>query len=152
MSQQTGMPANYVRCTAAEGSCPLRETCLRSKVHREANYDSEGEYYGLTVVNLWKESIKPLTTECKAYRKAEPKQFAQGFTRLFDAVPKGVYSTVQSQVEHVFSNRLYYFQCKKGTRLTSPEEQRRIARIFEKNGVTAAPEYDKMVEVYDYSE
>jgi len=142
------MPQGFMRCTAAEGSCPLRESCLRSKVHREANYHSENEDRGLWVVNLWNAAIKPLSEECKAYRKAEAQQFAQGFSRLFDPVPKGVYDTVRSQVEHVFSNRLYYFQCKKGERLTSPEEQERIARIFQKNGVSTAPQYDKMVEVY----
>lgn len=146
------MPPGYVRCVAEEGKCPLRETCLRSKVHREADYNSEGAYFGLSVVNLWKESIKPLTAECKAYRKAEVRLFAQGFSRLFDPVPKGVYAEVQSAVEHAFTNRLYYFQCKKGTRLTSPEEQAKIARIFQKNGISKAPKYDKMVEVYDYSE
>jgi len=144
------MPPTYIRCTAEEGSCPLRETCLRSKVHREATYS--GKYYGLTVVNLWNADIKPMTEQCQAYRKAETLRFARGFSRLFDPVPKGVYATVQAQVQQVFSNRLYYFQCKKGTRLTSPEEQERIARIFQKNGISATPQYDKMVEVYDYSE
>jgi len=150
MSQTIEMPPTYIRCTAAEGSCPLRETCLRSKVHREAAYS--GNYYGLIVVNLWNADIKPQTADCQAYRKAETLRFARGFSRLFDPVPKGVYATVQRQVQQVFSNRLYYFQCKKGTRLTSPEEQERIAQIFQKNGIAAAPQYDKMVEVYDYSE
>lgn len=152
MSQTTEMPPTYLRCTAEEGSCPLRDTCLRSKVHREADYTSEYGNRGLSVVNLWNAALKPLTSECQMYRKAEAKRFAKGFSRLFDPVPRGVYPTVQAQVERVFSNRLYYFQCNKGTRLTSPEEQQRIARIFEKNGITAAPEYDKIVEVYDYSE
>lgn len=152
MSQTIEMPPGYVRCVAEEGKCPLRETCLRSKVHREADYESGSAYYGLHVVNLWKTDIKPMTSECKAYRKAEAKLFAQGFSRLFDPVPKGVYAAVQSAVEHTFTNRLYYFQCKKGTRLTSPEEQQKIAKIFQRYGITAAPQYDKMVEVYDYSE
>lgn len=146
------MPSGYVRCVAGEGECPLRETCLRSKVHREADYSTEVEGIGLGVVNLWKESLKPLTTECKAYRKAETRQFAKGFTHLFDPVPKGIYAAVQSAVEHVFTNRLYYFHCKKGTRLTSPKEQQEIAHIFEENGIFATPQYDKIVEVYDYSE
>lgn len=148
MSQTIEMPQGFIRCTAEEGSCPLRESCLRSKVHREAGYNSEKEHRALWVVNLWNAALKPLTEECKAYRKAETQQFAQGFSRLFDPVPKGVYAAVRSQVEHVFSNRLYYFQCKKGERLTSPEEQAKIARIFEKNGIAAAPQYDKVVEVY----
>jgi len=152
MSQLLEMPPGYVRCVAAEGECPLRETCLRSKVHREADYTGGGEWYAVGVVNLWKASVRPLTAECKAYRKAEARQFARGFGRLFDPVPKGVYAEVQRQVEQVFGNRRYYFQCKKGARLTSPEEQERIARIFEKYGVGEAPQYDKMVEVYDYSE
>lgn len=152
MSQTIQMPSNYMRCVAEEGKCPLRETCLRSMVHREADYKLSTGYYGLLVVNLWQENIKPLTNECRAYRKAEARQFTRGFTHIFDLVPKGVYATVQKQVEHVFSNRLYYFQCKKGTRLTSPEEQEAIAHIFQKNGITSTPRFDEMVEVYDYSE
>lgn len=152
MSQTIKMPPNYLRCVAEEGKCPMRETCLRSKVHREADYTQLGENYRLQVVNLWNAGIKPQTEECKAYRKAELKQFAQGFCRLFDAVPKGIYATVQTQIEQVFSNRLFYFRCKKGSRLTSPKEQQEIANIFEQNGIKTAPVYDKIVEEYDYTE
>lgn len=148
MSQTIEMPQGYLRCTAAEGSCPLRDNCLRSKVHREAEYNSENENCGLWVVNLWNAAIKPLSKECKAYRKAETRRYAQGFSHLFDPVPKGVYGTIRSQVEHVFTNRLYFFQCKKGERLTSPEEQQRIAQIFQRNGVSTSPQYDKIVDVY----
>jgi len=149
MSQTIEMPTGYIRCTATEGSCPLRETCLRSKVHREAAYS--GNYYGLTVVNLWNADIKPQTAECQAYRKAETLRFARGFSRLFDPVPKGVYAAVRMAVESVFSSRRTYYYCRRGDQLTSPEEQQKIARIFEKYGVAQAPQYDEMVDVYDWN-
>jgi len=143
------MPPTYVRCTAEKGSCPLRETCLRSKVHREAEYS--GGYDKLTVVNLWNADAKPLTEECRSYRKAETRQFARGFTRLFDPVPKGVYAAVRMAVESVFSCRRTYYYCRRGDQLTSPEEQQKIARIFEKYGVAQAPQYDEMVDVFDWN-
>lgn len=151
MSQAINIPEGYVVCTATEGSCPLRATCLRSKTFREADYTSARYNRQLTVVNLWNAAMKPQTSECEMYREAVAQWFAQGFRHIFDDVPKGVYAEVQAGVEHVFTNRRYYFFCKKGERLTSPAEQEAIARVFKKYGIQTAPQYDKMVETYDYS-
>lgn len=152
MSQWINKPDAYVVCTAAEGNCPLRETCLRSKAFRETDHTSATGNRQLTVVNLWNSSVKPQTEDCAMYREARLRPFARGFRHLFDAVPRGIYQTVQQQVQHIFGNRRYYFFCKKGQRLTSPEEQAAIARVFEKNGLTAAPKYDEIVNAYDFSE
>lgn len=144
------MPASYLRCTAEAGSCPLMEHCLRSKIHREATYEG-AERYGLEVVNLWNKDVKACSADCHAYRSVEKRRFAQGFTHLFDVVPKGVYATVRREVEGVFGSRRTFFYCKGGDQLTSPEEQKRIARIFQRHGITVAPQYDGFVDVYDWS-
>lgn len=144
------MPQSYIRCVAEEGKCPLRETCLRSVAHREADH-SEETMFGVTVVNLWNDSLHTLTTECKAYRKANIRTFARGFTQLFHNVPSGIYATVRQQVVGVFSNRQFFFLSQKGKRLTSPSEQEKIAEIFKRNGISAPPQYDEFVELYDWS-
>lgn len=151
MSQTLEMPSNYLRCTAAEGECPLRETCLRSKVHREADYSSARGKDGLWVVNLWNAALNPLTTGCKEFREVRKRSFACGFKHLFDPVPLGLSNEVRGRVEKVFSCRRNFFYSRKGKFLVSPEEQERIARIFKACGVNAAPVYDEMVEAYDWS-
>lgn len=151
MSQLIEKPETYVVCTATEGSCPLSETCLRSKVHRETDYTSASDNRQLTVVNLWNSAFKPMTAECEMYRKAETKRFARGFSHLFDNVPKGIYGEVQMQVQQAFTSRRVYFYCKNGTQLTSPEEQQRIEKIFKQYGIAEAPQYDGYVDVYDWA-
>lgn len=44
MGQSTEISANYPRCTAEAGSCPLMEQCLRSRVHREASYEGADRF------------------------------------------------------------------------------------------------------------
>ena len=125
------------------------EQCLRSRVHREAAYEGTGRY-GLEVVNLWNKDVKPFTADCRAFRSTEKRRFAQGFSHLFDPVPKGLYATVRREVENVFGSRRTFFYCKGGDQLTSPEEQQRIAHIFKRHGITAVPQYDCFVEMYDW--
>lgn len=151
MSQLTRMPKGYVVCTAAEGSCPLRERCLRSKVLRETDYTSERANLALLVVNLWNKALNPQTDKCAMYREAVPRRFAKGFKHLFDDVPKGIYVALQAQVANIFTSERTYFYCKKGTYLTSPEEQHRIAQIFKRNGLTESPRFDAFVDTYDWS-
>lgn len=151
MSQQTRKPENYVVCVATEGSCPLRESCLRNKLHRETVYTKENSRQQLTVVNLWYAALKPLTRECEMYRKAEPIRFARGFKHLYDKVPKGIFKEVQMQVKRLFSCERAYYYCKSGTYLTSPEEQQKIALIFERYDIPESPQYDAFEDCYDWS-
>lgn len=151
MSQKTKMPETYEVCIAEEGGCPLRDTCLRSKIFRETDYTAKRGNRKLAVVNLWNPELQPLTESCESYRKAETQRFAQGFSHLYDNVPKGDYATVQQLVQRLFSSKRHYYYCKNGTYLTSPKEQEKIARIFEKRGVEGEPQYDALVDVYDWS-
>lgn len=150
MSQPITLPPTFIRCTAEEGTCPLRETCLRSTVHRETIYSGKDNTF-LRTVNLWNKDIQPFTENCEAYLKAELKNFAQGFKHLFDCVPKAKYAIIQNEVQKVFGNRRTYFYCKKGEQLVSPEEQQRIAQIFKNQGIEEEPQYDNFVEVYAWN-
>lgn len=138
-------------CTATEGSCPLWETCLRSKTLRETDYTSARAGRMLPVVNLWNSALKPLTAECEMYREAVAQRFAKGFQNLLGTVPKGIYGEVQERLMRVFTSKRVYYYCRNGTYLTSPEEQQQIKRILEKHGVAATTEFDEYVEVYDWS-
>lgn len=150
MSQALEKPASFVRCTVAEGGCPLRDTCLRSLTHHETVYAQEADEWVATVVNLWNPAVKSCTAECQAYRSTEKVKCARGFRHLFDRVPKGCYARVRAEVEHVFTNRRFFFFCQKGERLTSPDEQKCIANIFKKYGIEEAPQYDEFVETYNW--
>lgn len=114
MSQSLEMPASFVPCPVAEGGCPLRDTCLRSLAHRGADDAQTADEWVTTVVNLWNPAVKSCTTECQAYRSAEKVKCARGFRHLFDRVPKGCYASVRAEVEHVFTNRRFFFLLPEG--------------------------------------
>lgn len=144
------MPPSYVACVATLGSCPLQDSCLRSKVLHDTDYAARNGGTCLTVVNLWNTALNPQTEQCTMYRKAEIKRFARGFKHLFDNVPKGIYPEVRARVKKVFRSEREYYYCKNGTYLTSEEEQARIAQIFRDHGLTD-PHYDALTDVYDWS-
>jgi hypothetical protein len=149
MPQQLSMPVSYVSCTAAEGQCPLREHCLRSKVYRES---TEGVFFSpvITVVNFKSPQNRALTNECKLYRTDQPKRFARGMKHIFDLVPKMQYKAVQQAVQNCFGCRRTYFYCKKGEQLISPGEQTAIANVFQRHRIDTPPHFDDYVECLDW--
>lgn len=151
MSQRLERPTGYVVCTVAEGGCPLSATCLRSKIHHESNAATNAKRSSLRVVNLWNETLKTGTNACAMYRTATQRRFARGFTSLFDAIPQALFEQIKAEVEQVFSSRRIFYYCRKGERLTSPEEQQQIADIFQKYGFGSAPRFDDYVETYDWA-
>lgn len=151
MSQRLERPTGYVVCTVAEGGCPLSETCLRNKIHREHKVATPAKCRSLRVVNLWNEALHTGTNACVMYRATTQRRFARGFTSLFNAVPQGEYEQMKAEVEQVFSSRRMFYYCRKGERLTSPEEQQRIANIFQKHGFSTAPRFDDYVIAYDWN-
>jgi hypothetical protein len=46
-----------------------------------------------------------------------------------------------------FSCERYYYHCRKGERPISPEEQQRIARVFNAVGISTKPKFDR----YEYA-
>lgn len=150
MSQRLERPTGYVVCTVAEGGCPLCATCLRSKIYREHKAATTTECRSLRVVNLWNKALNTGTNACAMYRATTQRRFARGFISLFNAVPQGEYEQIKAEVEQVFSSRRTFYYCRKGERLTSPEEQQRIANIFKKHGFSNAPRFDDYVVAYDW--
>lgn len=148
MIHNTEMPPSYTCCCAGEGTCPLRERCLRSLAHRERTRDEK--LFTLTVVNLWNPALLTNTEKCKLFREARKVAYARGFSRLFDNVPKKDYFAVKARVQAVFGSERSYYYCKNGTWLASPREQARIAAIFRAAGLGETPPYDQMVECYDW--
>ena len=87
------------------------------------------------------------SSTCARYRSSEQLHYARGMTRLFDEVPTKLLFTVRHRVMGCFSCERYYYHCRKGERPISPEEQQRIARVFNAVGIGTKPKFDH----YEYA-
>ena len=116
------VPDGYEYCFAGNGKCPKASSCLRAIAAQ-------------------------LLSTCARYRSSEQLHYARGMTRLFDEVPTKLLFTVRHRVMGCFSCERYYYHCRKGERPISPEEQQRIARVFNAVGIGTKPKFDH----YEYA-
>ena len=90
------------------------------------------------------------TTECPMYRSDQKVRFAKGMTRIFTGdMPKRLEPAVRYGIIGQ-TNRTYYFEYRKGTRLIPPALQEKIRKLFRDNGWTEEVMFDDYVEDYDW--
>lgn len=136
------LPQYFTFC--ASKSCPRAATCLRHQVLRQlastkATVSILNPNYADTIVD----------NNCDFYMKYETMKMAYGFKHMFDKLPFNIAKQIHSDIETAFSHTTFYL-CKKGTRPTSPEKQAIVKRIFQKYGIGDEPQYDKIVEEYNF--
>lgn len=142
------IPKQYTYCFADERTCPKADTCLRALAGRLLADDPlVCHVYAITPHYI---NRLPSPDACEFYRSDTPVRFASGMTHLFDDVPHRVFATVRSAVMNCFSCESYFYQCRKGERLITPEEQRRIIAVFRRNVPGVAPHFDKYVDMTDW--
>lgn len=152
MSSYSNAPFFFSVCTVREGECPLRETCLRSRVFVETRMNTSDKVLNLCMVNHFNPQSDTCTQQCQMYCPDQKKRMAKGMVHLYDNVPKRLYSSLRSAVMCVFNNRTFYYESRKGKRLISEEEQRRIQLVFQRYGISEPPQFDSYVDDYDWSD
>lgn len=140
------VPHGYEYCFAGKDKCPKATTCLRAIAAQLLSESEDEQPQSVNAVNPF--YVERLSEEASrtCYRPNAPLRYAKGMTHLFDEVPLKLASTLRLGVMGCFSCERYYYHCRKGERLITPEEQRRIARVFKAAGIETKPKFDS----YEY--
>lgn len=140
------VPDGYEYCFAGNGKCPKASTCLRAIAAQLLSESEESQPQSVRVVNPFYVDRLSDSSACACYRSNKPLHYARGMIHLFDEVPAKLLSTVRHRVMGCFSCERYYYHCRKGERRISPEEQRRVFRVFKAAGISTKPKFDS----YEY--
>ena len=136
------VPDGYEYCFAGNGKCPKASSCLRAIAAQLLSESEAPQPQSVRAVNPFYVSSLSGSSTCARYRSSEQLHYARGMTRLFDEVPTKLLFTVRHRVMGCFSCERYYYHCRKGERPISPEEQQRIARVFNAVGIGTKPKFD----------
>lgn len=143
---QQDIPHGYAYCFAGKDTCPKAATCLRAIAARLLTESQEQQPQTINTVNAIYLEQLAAPASCPLYRSSEPLRYARGMTRLFDELPVKQASTIRFRVMACFSCERYFYHSRKGDRLISPEEQRKIANVFRAAGLGFTPQFDN----YEY--
>ena len=142
MIQRHDIPNGYAHCFAGKDDCPRANTCLRAIAARLLTESNEPQPQTVHTVNAAYVAQLPDRAACPLYRPSEPLRYAKGMTRLFDELPVKQVAAVRSQVMGCFSCERYFYHSRKGDRLISPDEQRKIAHVFRNAAPGVTPKFD----------
>lgn len=140
------VPHGYEYCFAGQEKCPKATTCLRAIAAKLLSESEDGQPQSIHAVNPCYVGRLSDMSSCARYRSNELLHYAKGMSRLFDEIPLKQVSIVRLRVMECFSCERYYYHCRKGERLITPEEQQRIVRVFKAAGIEAKPKFDS----YEY--
>ena len=136
------IPHGYAYCFAGKDCCPKANSCLRAIAAKLLTESEEPQPQTVNTVNaIYVEQLSDLSA-CPLYRSSEPLRYAKGMTHLFEDFPLKDAHSIRLRVVNCFSCERYFYHCRKGDRLISPEEQRKIANVFRASGLGIAPKFD----------
>ena len=143
-------PHNYAYCFATNEQCPQRRECLHALVAElpmKASRTPE-----VVICSIDPRYIATLEGKggCALFRSSTPSRYACGMSQLYDEVPSKVVSQVRWKVQRCFTCRSFYFAGRKGERLISPDEQKKIAAVFRQLCPGIQPVYDRFEEAYEW--
>lgn len=136
------VPDGYAYCFAGKDKCPKASSCLRAMAAQLLSESEESQPKSVRAVNPFYVGRLSDLSACACYRSSEPLRYARGMSHLFDELPLKQASLVRLRVMGCFSCERYFYHCRKGDRLITPEEQRRIAGVFKSIGIEAKPKFD----------
>ncbi|MCD8043717.1 MAG: DUF6078 family protein [Tannerellaceae bacterium] len=135
------VPFGYAICL--NRGCVQAGTCLRQLIEPVVPADLQH----WTIISP--KYLASLEGNCPHYRPAVKVRFAKGFIGILQNLPYKQMQTIVDSLKSYFSRRTY-FRIRKGERLLSPVEQRKILMIFKNCGVSQPGEFDAYIEEYDW--
>lgn len=136
------IPNGYAHCFAGKDNCPQAGSCLRAIAARLFTDSEEPQPQTVNTVNAIYVEQLPDQSACPLYRSSKPLRYAKGMTRLFDDFPLKQAPMVRLRVINCFSCERYFYHSRKGDRLISPDEQRKIANVFRAANLGITPKFD----------
>lgn len=136
------VPAGWQICF--NGECPQREDCLRWVAARK-----------LPLTVKWGPAVYPTALEedgqCSFFYRAEPRQMAWGFSKLFYNVLNRHAVSLRKNLKDYLNGHANYYRYNRGDKLLSPEQQTHILDMFRKLGYEKDLAFDGYVTAYDFS-
>lgn len=133
------IPYHYPLCLNKE--CPKANTCLRQIIAQ--NIPANVESWVFLCPGLHPDSHD----NCPRYSSNVKARYAKGFIKLLEKLPYTQMQTVISRLISLFGQRTYY-RVRKGERLLSPAEQKKVLSILQSCGVSLPLDFDDYVEAY----
>jgi hypothetical protein len=135
------VPTGFGHCFAKV--CKLADTCMRLLTVSliPANHQ--------TVNFINPALVTPDKGKCAYYLKDQTVQFALGMSHTFDKMEYQKVTSLKHALMGYYGETSYY-RCARGARYITPAEQRDIADIFRRHGISEAPVYDKYVDMYPW--
>lgn len=144
------VPNDYLYCFATDGQCPQCKECLHAQVAKFPLKLRKGARpITYTVDSRYIASLQA-KGGCSLFRSATPRLFARGMSRLYDEAPGKLTNELRRRVQNCFSCRSFYFSSRKGDRLISPDEQQKIAAVFQQLCPNIRPVYDSFEEAFEW--
>ncbi|WP_311550156.1 DUF6078 family protein [Prevotella aurantiaca] len=142
------IPFGYASCYATDAQCSKAANCLRRRVAELKKMQNEMPTTDLCISPAYVERIEKGQT-CSEYRSIDLQKYARGMSRLFDNVTKRLYPDVRERVIEVFSSRRSFYYALRGDVPISPEEQVKIAAVFDEYGYSA-PQFDSFEMLHNW--
>lgn len=137
---QRQVPSGYIYCF--NDACAKHEECLRWIAGKQIDQKITTAQTVLPTV-LSK-------SRCPHYRKAELKQMAWGFDKLFAEVKSKDEALLRNKVKTYLGGNGSYSRYKLGRRLLTPAQQEHIMGLFRARGYSEELEFDHYTTVYDF--
>ncbi|MCD8269753.1 MAG: DUF6078 family protein [Parabacteroides sp.] len=135
------VPQGYPLCLNRE--CPHASTCLKQLAEQAMPDDKK---YWNIISPRYQAAQQG---ECSDYRPDKKIYYAQGFMNILGELTVNQYNSVVLGLIRMFGKRSYY-RVRKGERLLSPAEQKKVQNLFKRNGVEQPWEFDAYIEDYEW--
>ena len=118
-----------------QDDCPMKDSCLRRAIARLAPATIKKH---ITVLPTAREGDK-----CPFFATAEPVRIVRGMTRLLPSSGSERVTAIRHGMYGIFGSQTNYYRYRKGMYDITPEQQKRVNRLFKKYGFTGEIKYDK---------
>lgn len=133
------VPFDYVHCFNHD--CPRAEGCLRHLTALNAPRSA-------TFVRTLNPAAYPANpNRCAHFKTATKLRMAWGMVKLYASLSYQTAFLLKKDIRPLFP-RVAYYRMVHGKRAITPIEQAKIAKAFEKNGITIPPVFDYYTEEY----
>ena len=123
-------------------SCPVKVTCARYHLYLQKSLTEET----FSVINP--NILSPSEQGCEFRLTKKILRMARGFKRMFDSMPSG--NTYHFWHRTSYFSESTYCRAKRGAILISPEMQKELLALFEKNGADISIGFDQYEEQVGY--
>lgn len=143
------VPYNYTHCIATKQQCKRAEQCLRALAMKLERRENDNEF--IEIVDPRYMQTRTETQPCQWFVEAKPKRFAKGMRHIYDEVPAKKLKIMREEVQYCFPSRSFYFKARRGDKLISENQQAEIAEVFKAICPDLEPNFDELIDSFEWN-